>query len=131
MCVHNSARSQMAQGLLNALGRGGYEALSAGLVASRVRPEAMRVMMEIGIDIGHHESKGLETYSGQPVDVAVTVCDDAKEACPVFPAARRQIHWPVPDPSAVQGDESERLAAFRVVRDDLRQRIEEEFLSGL
>ena len=119
----------MAQGLLNGLGRGAYEALSAGLAASQVKPEAIAVMNEMGIDISHHHSKAMDAYAGQAVDFAVTVCDEAKEACPVFPGAKRQLHWSIPDPSAVQGGEPERLEAFRKARDELRRRIEAEFLA--
>jgi arsenate reductase len=105
--------------------------LSAGLSPSEVRPEAVAVLKEVGIDISHHYSKAMDTYAGQPVDLAVTVCDDAKEACPVFPAAKKQLHWSIPDPSAVQGDEAERLDAFRKARDEIRRRIESEFLRPL
>ena len=118
----------MAQGLLNSLGRGAYEAVSAGLAASQVRPEAVAVMKDIGVDISEHYSKAIDTYAGQPVDFAVTVCDEAQEACPVFPGARRQLHWSIPDPSSVQGGEPERLEAFRQARDELKRRIEVEFL---
>lgn len=130
LCVHNSARSQMAQGLLHGLSRGAYEALSAGLAASQVRPEAIAVMKELGIDISHHSSKAMDTYAGQSMDFTVSVCDDVTEACPVFPNATRQLHWSIADPSAVQGGESERLQAYRNARDELRRRIEAEFLRG-
>jgi arsenate reductase len=118
----------MAQGLLDGLGHGGYEALSAGLAASQVRPEAIAVMNEMGIDISHHHSKAMDTFAGQPIDFAVTVCDEAKEACPVFPGAKKQLHWSIPDPSAVEGGEPERLDAFRKARDELIRRIQDEFL---
>jgi arsenate reductase len=118
----------MAQGLLRALGGATYESLSAGITATSVRPEAVTVMEEIGIDIRDHSSKALERYLDQEIEAVVTVCDDANEVCPVFPRARRRIHWSVPDPSLVQG--SGRLAAFRAARDDLRARIQQEFVEG-
>jgi len=126
LCTHNSARSQMAQGLLNALGGGDYEALSAGITATSVKPEAVTAMKEIGIDIGAHQSKSLEKYLDQEIDTVVTVCDDANEVCPVFPKARRRIHWSIADPSLVEGPG--RLPAFRAARDELKDRIETEFL---
>ena len=104
--------------------------MSAGLAASQVRPEAIAVMDEMGIDISHHHSKVVETYAGQPIDFAVTVCDEAKEACPVFPGAKTQLHWSIHDPSTAQGGEPERLEAFRKARDELRRRIEAEFLAN-
>jgi arsenate reductase len=123
LCTHNSARSQMAEGLLRSLGGGRYEALSAGTVATRVRPEAVAVMREIGIDIGQQQSKTLERFLGEPLDWLVTVCDQAREACPVLPGVRQQRHWSISDPAAIQGSEADRMAAFRAARDDLAQRI--------
>jgi len=128
LCTHNSARSQMAQGILRALAGAKYESLSAGITATSVKPEAVTVMEEIGIDIREHSSKTLERYLDREIDTVVTVCDDANEVCPVFPRARCRIHWSVPDPSLVQG--SDRLAAFRAARDDLRARIQQEFVEG-
>lgn len=128
LCTHNSARSQMAEGLLRALGAGRYTVESAGTVATRVRPEAIAAMHELSIDISNHESKTLERFLEQPFDEVVTVCDDAHETCPIFPNAKRRRHWPIPDPSGVQGSDAERLHAFRSARDMLRQRIEEELL---
>jgi arsenate reductase len=118
----------MAQGILRALAGAKYESLSAGITATSVKPEAVTVMEEIGIDIREHSSKTLERYLDREIDTVVTVCDDANEVCPVFPRARRRIHWSVPDPSLVQG--SDRLAAFRAARDDLRARIQQEFVEG-
>lgn len=123
LCTHNSARSQMAEGLLRAAAGGRYEALSAGTKATSVRPEAIRVMAELGIDISGHESKTLERYLGAPIDWLITVCDQAREACPVLPGVGRQLHWSVEDPSLVDGSDEERLAAFRDARDDLAGRI--------
>src|ERR671910_154020 len=99
VCTHNSARSQMAEGMLRAWGGDRFEVYSAGTEATRVRPEAIAVMAEIGIDIGGHASKTLEPFVNQPFDWLVTVCDDAKEACPTLPGVRQQAHWSVEDPS--------------------------------
>lgn len=129
LCTHNSARSQMAEGLLRALGGDRYEAYSAGTEATFVRPLAMRAMAEIGIDISHQESKTLDRYLDQPFAAVITVCDDANEACPVFFGARRRIHWSLPDPSRASGTEEEQLAVYREVREALRNRIETELLA--
>jgi arsenate reductase (thioredoxin) len=128
LCTHNSARSQMAEGLLRALGDPGFDVFSAGTVATAVRPEAVGVMAELGIDIAAQESKTLDRYLGGAFDEVITVCDDANEACPVFPGARHRRHWSIDDPSAVVGSEEERLAAFRRARDELSNRIEAELL---
>lgn len=128
LCTHNSARSQMAEGLLRALGGDRVEAHSAGTEATGIRPLAVRAMSEIGVDISGQSSKTLERYAAQPFDLVVTVCDDAREACPYFPGATEQRHWSLPDPSAATGSEEDRLAVFRSVRDELRRRIETELL---
>lgn len=120
LCTHNSARSQMAEGLLRALGGGRFEAFSAGTEATRVRPEAIEAMRELDVDISGQQSETLDRYLDQPFDFVVTVCDDANETCPFFPGARERLHWSLPDPSAVEGDGGERLEAFRSVRDRLR-----------
>ena len=128
LCTHNSARSQMAEGLLRALGGDRFEAHSAGVVATEVRPLAIRAMAERGIDITAQSSKALAAYEGQAFDAAVTVCDEAREACPFFPGARRQLHWSFDDPSAAQGSEDDRLAVYRRVRDEIEARIRTELL---
>jgi arsenate reductase len=128
LCTHNSARSQMAEGLLRQLGGVRFEAFSAGTEATRVRPLAITAMAELGIDISGQASKTLERYLAEPFDTVITVCDDANEACPVFFGARKRLHWSFPDPSRVAGTEEERLAAYRAVRDAIRQRIERELL---
>lgn len=130
VCTHNSARSQMAEGLLRQWGGDRFEAFSAGTEATAVRPEAIAVMREIGIDISNQQSKTLVAFLGQPFDHLVTVCDQAKEACPTLPGVRQQDHWSIEDPSAVTGARERRLDAFRAARDDLRQRIERRFLRG-
>jgi len=128
LCSHNSARSQMAEGLLRWLGGDSYEALSAGTRATQVRPEAVAVMREIGVDIGGQSSKSLDRYLPEEIDVVVTVCDEANEECPVFLNARRRMHWSIDDPARAGGTEAERLSAFRKARDNLRNRIEAELL---
>src|SRR5262245_49116634 len=131
LCTHNSARSQMAEGLLRHLSGGRVEAHSAGTAATAVRPLAIRAMAELGIDVGGQTSKTLERYLAEPFDVVVTVCDDANEACPVFPGARERRHWSLPDPSRATGGEAEQLAVYRRVRDELRRRITVELLPRL
>ena len=127
-CTHNSARSQMAEGLLRHLAGDRFEAHSAGTEATHVRPLAIRAMEEVGVDISGQESKTLERYLGEPFDYVVTVCDAANEACPVFPGAKSRLHWSFRDPSLATGDEEERLAVFREVRDEIRGRIEKELV---
>jgi arsenate reductase len=126
LCTHNSARSQMAEGLLRHLAGDRFESHSAGTEATRVRPLAIRAMEEIGVDISGQESKTLERYQQEPFDYVITVCDDANEACPFFPGAQSRLHWSFKDPSKAEGSEEERLAVFREVRDGIRRRIEED-----
>jgi len=123
VCTHNSARSQMAEGMLRAWGDDRFEVHSAGTEATRVRPEAIAAMAEIGIDIGAQTSKTLEPFLGESFSWLITVCDQAKEACPTIPGVRQQAHWSIDDPSAVEGDDETRLEAFRAARDHLRDRI--------
>ena len=128
LCTHNSSRSQMAEGLLRARGGARFAVFSAGTHPRAVHPLAVRAMAEIGIDISEaagYRAKGIEAFADQPpMDLVVTVCDEAAEECPFFPGARRQEHWGFPDPSAVTGAEEERLTAFRHVRDGLSARID-------
>jgi arsenate reductase (thioredoxin) len=127
LCTHNSSRSQMAEGLLRAHGGKTYQVFSAGTHPRAVHPFAVKAMAELGIDISEqagHRAKGSEEFANQlPLDLVVTVCDEAAEECPFFPNARRQEHWGFPDPSAAEGSEEERLAVFRQVRDALAARI--------
>ncbi len=120
LCTGNSARSQMAEGLLRHDGGGSFEVFSAGTNPTQVRPETIAAMREAGIDISGHRSKSVDEFAGQTFDYVITVCDNAKETCPVFPARTKRIHWSVEDPAAVEGSEYERLAAFRRIRDELR-----------
>jgi arsenate reductase len=130
LCTHNSARSQMAEGLLRHLAGDRFEVMSAGTEATSVRPEATRAMAELGVDISGQSSKALERYLGETFDYVVTVCDDANETCPVFPGAKNRLHWSFRDPSRAEGSEEERLWVFRTVRDDIQDRIRKEFLDG-
>ena len=123
LCTGNSARSQMAEGLLRHEAGNVYEVFSAGTNPSHVRPEAITVMHEVGIDISGHRSKSVDEFAGQDFDYVITVCDNAKESCPVFPAKTKRIHWSIEDPAAAQGSEEETLTAFRRARDELRARL--------
>jgi arsenate reductase len=130
LCTHNSARSQMAEGVLRHLADDRFEAMSAGTEATRVRPLAIRAMEEIGIDISGQESKTLDRYLQEPFDYVITVCDDANEACPFFPGASTRLHWSFEDPSKAEGSEEERLEVFRRVRDGIRDRVQAELVNG-
>ena len=120
LCTGNSARSQMGEGLLRAVAGDRFEVASAGTKPSFVRPEAIAAMAELGIDISHHRSKSVDEFAEAAFDYVLTVCDDAREACPVFPARVMRLHWSLPDPAAVQASDAERLDAFRRVRDSLQ-----------
>jgi len=124
LCTGNSARSQMAEGLFRQAAGDRYEVFSAGTKPSMVRPEAIAVMHEIGIDISGHRSKSVDEFAGQELDLVITVCDNAKESCPIFPGATQRLHWPFDDPAAVAGSEEQRLAAFRSIRDQIQARIQ-------
>jgi arsenate reductase len=123
LCTGNSARSQIAEGLLRHDGGDDFFVESAGLEPSFVRTEAIEVMRELGIDISGQRSKSLDAFLGQPFDYVITVCDNAQQNCPLFPSATHRIHWSIEDPAAVTGDEQTRLQAFRGARDELRRRL--------
>jgi arsenate reductase len=124
LCVHNSDRSQMAEGLLRARGQGAYQVFSAGTHPTSVHPLAIKVMKEIGIDISTQRAKWIEELATEPpMDLVINVCDDPTEACPPFPKARWQIHWGFPDPSQVTGDKEVCLASFRFIRDLIADKI--------
>jgi len=125
LCTHNSARSQMAEGLLRHVAGDRFEVASAGTVETRVHPLAIRAMAELGVDITGQSSKTLGRYLGEPFDAVITVCDRAAETCPIFPGAKEKLHWSFEDPSAAEGGEEARLAAFRKVRDQIRARLPE------
>jgi arsenate reductase len=123
LCTGNSARSQMAEGLFRQALGPGWEISSAGTKPGFVRPEAIAALREIGIDISQHRSKSVEEFLGGDFRYVVTVCDNAKENCPVFPARTQRIHWSFEDPAAVEGSEEVRIAAFRRIRDQIAARI--------
>ena len=123
LCTHNSARSQMAEGLLRRLAGDRFEVASAGTEARGVNPLATRAMAEIGIDLRGHTSKTLDRFLSERWDYVITVCDSANESCPAFPAAGTRLHWSFDDPSAARGSDEQRLAVFRRVRDEIEARI--------
>jgi arsenate reductase len=127
LCTGNSARSQMAEGLLRDLAGERFEVASAGVSPSHVRPEAITVMREIGIDISQHRSKSVDEFTDQAFDYVITVCDNANEHCPVFPGNTERIHWSFDDPATAQGDEQARLSVFRRVRDQIRHQLRDFF----
>ncbi len=122
LCTGNSARSQMAEGLLRELGEGKFAVESAGVAPSSMRPEAVEAMREIGIDISGHRSKSADEFARQQFDYIITVCDNAKESCPVFPGQAKRIHQSFEDPPPeTVGDYEARLKIFRRVRDEIRE----------
>jgi len=123
LCTGNSARSQMAEGLLRAFGSGDFEIYSAGTDPKGLNPLAIEAMQEIGIDISGHESKSLERFLGQHFDYIITVCDRARDSCPTFPGDNQRIHWGFEDPAAVIGTRAEQLAVFRRVRNEISERL--------
>jgi len=126
LCTGNSARSQMAEGLLRELGEGKFEVESAGVAPNSVRPEAVEAMREIGIDISDHRSKSVDEFGGQQFDYIITVCDNAKENCPVFPGQAKRIHQSFEDPPPeTVGDYESRLKIFRRVRGEILEWLKE------
>jgi len=121
LCTGNSARSQMAEGLLRHDAGDRFEVFSAGTNPSRVRPEAIEAMREVDIDISGHRSKNVGEFLGEQFDYVLTVCDNAREACPIFPGGAIAIHRAFEDPAALEGSPEERLTAFRRVRDEIRE----------
>lgn len=131
LCTGNSARSQMAEGILRRDGGDLFEVASAGVNPSRVRPEAVQAMSEIGIDISGHRSKSADEFTGQEFDYIITVCDNAKETCPVFPGNAERIHRSFEDPPAPgAADRDTTLAIFRRVRDEIRGWLKNDFIPG-
>lgn len=123
LCTGNSARSQMAEGLLRHDAGDLFQVVSAGTHPSHVRAEAVAVMKELGIDISSHRSKSVEEFAGHEFDFVITVCDNARESCPVFPATTKRIHWSLQDPAAVEGSREKRLEAYRERRNELREHL--------
>ena len=131
ICTHNSARSQMAEGLLRHLSGGRIDSHSAGTEVTAVRPLAIRSMQEIGLDISAHQSKSIYRFLTQQFHFVITVCDHAAETCPLFPGSSQRLHWSFVDPSKGVGTEEEQLTLYRHVRDQIRRRIERELLPAL
>jgi len=127
ICTHNSARSQIAEGLLNSLYGDQFEAFSAGTHPSSVNPYAIKVMKEIGLDISKHYSKSIEEFRGIKFDYVITVCDNAKESCPFFPDGKKYLHKSFQDPSESRGSKEEMLSAFRQTRDTIKNWIDETY----
>ena len=125
LCTGNSARSQMAEGLLRHMAGDRFEVESAGTIASFVRPQAITAMAEIGIDISGHRSKCLDEFLETPFDYVITVCDNANESCPIFPGPATRIHWSFDDPAAATGTEEDILAEFCRVRDEIKEKLSE------
>jgi arsenate reductase len=123
VCTHNSARSQMAEVLLRRRGGDAFKVHSAGTEVSRVHPLTLRVLAEAGFDTSGLRSKSVTEFLGQRFDYVITVCDRARESCPVFPGGSETLHWGYEDPSAAEGTEEERAAAFRHVLAQLSERI--------
>ncbi len=130
LCTGNSARSQMAEGYLRHVASDRFTAMSAGIEPKGLNPLAVEAMREIGIDISQQTSKDVVSLLGQHVPYVVTVCDNAKERCPIFPGTWRFLHWSFEDPAAAEGPHEERLAVFRRVRDEIIADIEREFVQG-
>ena len=128
LCTGNSARSQMAEGLLKHICQNEFEIFSAGTKPSIVRPEAIKVLAEIGIDISNNRSKSVDEFTNQDIEYVLTVCYNAKENCPYFPAQIKLIHHSFADPAEVKGDEETRLSAFRRVRDQIREYLSSSFV---
>lgn len=123
LCTGNSARSQMAEGILRNIAGDRFEVESAGTIASFVRPLAIAAMAEIGIDISGHRSKSLDEFRDTPFDHVITVCDNANETCPIFPGAAKRIHWSFDDPAEAVGSDEQQLAMFRRVRDEIADKL--------
>ncbi len=123
LCTGNSARSQMAEGILRHLGGDRFDVWSAGTEPTGLNPLAVRAMQELGLDISAHRSKSVDEFRGQEFDYVITVCDNAKENCPVFPGLNERIHWSFEDPAVAVGETDARLSVFRRVRDEIRERL--------
>jgi arsenate reductase len=128
LCTGNSARSQMAEGYLRKVAGDQFEPMSAGIEPKGLNPLAVEAMSEIGIDISRQKSKDVVGFLGQPIPYVVTVCDNAKQRCPIFPRTYKFLHWSLDDPAAAIGTHEEKLSVFRRVRDEIAKHIDEEFV---
>ncbi len=131
LCTGNSARSQMAEGYLRHAAGDHFEPLSAGIEPKGVNPLAIEAMHEIGIDISHQKSKHVASFLGQYIPYIVTVCDNARERCPIFPRTFKFLHWSFEDPAAAKGSHEEQLVVFRRVRDEIAQKIDKELIAAV
>ncbi len=131
LCTGNSARSQMAEGYLRHVASDEFEPLSAGIEPRGLNPLAVEAMREIGIDISRQQSKDVRDFLSQTIPYVITVCDNAREHCPIFPRTYKFLHWGLDDAAAVQGTREEKLAVFRRVRDEIARRIDEELVAPL
>ncbi len=129
LCTGNSCRSQMAEGWLRHLAGDRFDVASAGTHPVGLNPMAVEVMKEVGVDISSHHSKNMEEFKDQAFDVVITVCDQAKESCPLFPHARSLLHWSFEDPASATGTKEEQLKVFRRIRDQIVRRLQA-FISG-
>lgn len=129
LCTGNSARSQMAEGYLRYAAGDHFEALSGGIEPKGVNPLAVEAMNEIGIDISRQKSKDVVSFLGQYIPYVITLCDDAKERCPIFPRTFKFLHWGFDDPAAAKGSHEEKLVVFRRVRDEIAQKIDKELVA--
>ncbi len=125
LCTGNSCRSQIAEGLLTNLAGDRFEAFSAGTQPTQLNPRAIQTMNELGIDISNHKSQSVEIFLDQKFDYVITVCDAAREACPVFSNSKESLHWSFEDPAEATGSEEEIMKVFRRVRDQIRKRLQE------
>jgi len=130
LCTGNSCRSQMAEGFLKRLAGEKYEAESAGVDPTKINPLSIKVMNEAGIDISGQSSKSAGEFIGQKFDYVITVCENAKQTCPVFPGEYKSIHWDLKDPAEAKGSEEERLAVFRKIRDQIKDNVDK-FIGGI
>jgi len=131
LCTGNSARSQMAEGFLRHYAGDQYDVFSAGTKPSKLNPLAVEAMREVGIDISNHHSKDVVEFLGVPIQYVITVCDRAKESCPIFPGVFEFLSWSFDDPADAQGSDGEKLAVFRRVRDEMDERIKKQFLKPI
>ncbi|MCH7679827.1 arsenate reductase ArsC [candidate division KSB1 bacterium] len=125
LCTGNSCRSQIAEALLTNLAGDRFEAFSAGTQPTQLNPRAIQTMNELGIDISNHKSQSVEIFLDQKFDYVITVCDAARETCPVFPNSKESLHWSLEDPAEATGSEEEIMKVFRRVRDQIRKRLQE------
>lgn len=123
LCTGNSCRSQIAEGFLRHMAGDKFEVFSAGVKPTQVNPLAIKVMAEAGVDISKHRSKSAMDFIGQQFDYVITVCDNAKQTCPVFPGKYQKIHWSLEDPALAQGTEEEKIKIFRKIRDQIKENI--------